>query len=732
MGTINATTGARFCIGIALAVGGSLLATAPAAAQDAADPQVEVTDYGVVEALSVKDTDLAEVLQMLSIQSQKNIITSKNVSGTVTANLFDVTFYEALDAILRANGYGYIEEGNFVYVYTLSELEEIEKAKRKAVTRIFELDHVSAGDALEFITPLLSDVGKASARGDVPEGFKPDISSGGADGYAFSAKVVVNDYAENVESIASLLDDIDTPPQQVLVEASILQTTLDESAAFGVDFSIIGNFNFTDLSNPLSAVNDLLGGSAVGGFQPPEGRGRGVSSRPGNTEGPGTLKVGIIHDNVAAFLRVLDEVTDTTVLARPKIMALNRQRAQVLVGARVGYLSTTATETTTTQTVEFLDTGIQLVFRPFISRDGSIRMEIAPSVSEASLRTVTDANSAVVTIPDELTNEITTNVRLKDGETLVLGGLFRESTSITRRQVPLLGDIPIIGAAFRGQDDKVDRDEIIFLITPNIIKDSVLAGIGRASEDYIETVRVGARSGLLPFGRSSMTTHYNQEAIAALNRGDTAKALYHVNNSLRLIENQPEMIRFRDRLTGVDQAKITERVILDRIIRNALDGDAAATTSMVPPTRDSLTAVVVAADIPWFNTDDEPVDELDTPAETDPTMTAADPVDDLAASDPEPVAADVEVTPADPIAAVVDIEEPDPANADLTPAMIVAQWQATHGNPAFGGWLGRALTVWASRRANANQSPAMNRSGLFGQTTEVVEVVEDPADINEQ
>ncbi len=536
------------------------------------DDEVSVTDYGVVETLAVQDTDLAEVLQMLSIQSQKNIITSKNVSGTVTANLYDVTFYEALEAILRANGYGYIEEGNFIYVYTQAEIDEIKKAQRQTVSRIFTLDHLSATDATEFITPLLSSEGQVSARGDVDAGFKPDIGDGGKDGYAYEVKLVVNDYAENVDEIASLLSELDTPPKQVLVESSILSTSLDEANAFGLDFSVLSSVDFTDLTNPLSGVGDLLAGSASPGFQPPDNNAFAGSSTVGNTTGPGGLKIGIVNDDVSVFLKLLDEVTDTTVLARPKIMALNRQRAEVLVGARVGYLSTTATETTSTQTVEFLDTGIQLVFRPFIASDGSIRMELAPSVSEAQLRTVTDSNNALITIPDEITNELTTNVRVRDGQTLVLGGLYREVTRTSRRQVPVLGDIPVVGAAFRGQDDSIDREEIIFLITPSIVQDAIAAQMGEAVDDYVEAVRVGARAGLLPFSRQHITTNHNKDAIDAWKRGDSALALYHVNNSLRLSPQQPEMIRFRDQLTGVE-SDAHDYSIMERVIREKLNDE---------------------------------------------------------------------------------------------------------------------------------------------------------------
>jgi len=543
----------------------------PAIAQDGdgqGEPDVTVTESGTID-IAVQDTDLASVLQMLSIQSQRNIITSKNIAATVSANLYDVTFFEALEAVLRPNGYRYIEDGNFIYVYTQAEYEEIQNAQRERDSRIFELDYLSASDASELISPLLSESGQVSNRGDVIEGFKPTDENGGADGYAYNAKLVVADYVDNLEDIAELLAELDSPPQQVLVESTILQTTLDESNAFGIDISVLASIDFSDLTDPLSPIDTLLDGADPDtGFQPADNDAIASQQTVGQTRSSGGLKVGVIKDEIAVFLRVLDEVTDTTVLARPKVMALNRQRAEVLVGQRVGYLSTTATETTTTQTVEFLDTGIQLIFRPFISTNGMIRMELAPSVSEASLRTVTDANGILVTIPDELTNELTTNVRIRDGETMVLGGLFRESNSVARRQVPFLGDIPILGAAFRGQEDRVDRSEIIFLITPSIVHDEQLWATGAEMQDYASELQLGGRANLLPFSRSKLTGNYNNDAFAAWNRNDDELALFYVNNSLRIDQNQPEMIQLREEITGVNEEPHL-RNLLERAFRNS-------------------------------------------------------------------------------------------------------------------------------------------------------------------
>jgi hypothetical protein len=197
-----------------------------------------------------------------------------------------------------------------------------------------------------------------------------------------------------------------------------------------------------------------------------------------------------------------------------------------------------------------------------------IRMELAPSVSEASLRTVTDAQGLQVTIPDELTNEMTTNVRVKDGQTLVLGGLFRESTRVTQRQVPFLGDIPIIGAAFTGQDDVVDRDEIIFLITPSIVHDNVLWEIGNDALAGMDAVRVGARAGLLLFSRSKVTDNYNTRAMDAFREGDLDMAKHWTNQSLGVNKNQPQMIILREELTGK-----RERAFDGSLMEHAIRGE---------------------------------------------------------------------------------------------------------------------------------------------------------------
>jgi type IV pilus assembly protein PilQ len=313
-------------------------------------------------------------------------------------------------------------------------------------------------------------------------------------------------------------------------------------------------------------VNTLISGrDSAGGGVPSDGGATGVVQTVGKTASAGGLKVGVVSNDVAVFIRMLDEVTDTTIVSNPKIMALNRQASRVLVGRKVGYLSTTSTDTATTQTVQFLDTGTQLYFRPIVQSDGYIRMELKPQVSEAVIREQTDASGAAVTIPDEITNELTTNVIVKDGQTVVLGGLFRESTKSSRSQVPGLGDIPIIGYAFRGQEDEVQRNEIIFMVTPHLMNDTSLNDQGRRANEYSDRAMAGAREGTLFFSRDRLTGLMNVEAEALAAKGETDKAMWYVQRSLSMNNAQPEVIALREKLTSKKTFWPT-RSVLQRVI----------------------------------------------------------------------------------------------------------------------------------------------------------------------
>ena len=536
--------------------------------------EVTVDEFDLVD-MHVNNENLGTVLRLLSMQSRRNIVTSPNAFASITADLYGVTFYEALDAILHINGFGYREEGSFIYVHTREELDSFEADDRSLESRVIELNYLNSADAARFAQPLLSQEGSITTP-EPSEVFEiPDTGPVGSDQYANEARLVIHDFPENIAAIESLITRIDTRPSQVLVEATILQAAINEENAFGIDFSLIGDLDFIDLLNPLAAANSVINGTGqrlVGdetvavSIPGADREARAITSTVGNTVGKGSLKIGITDQDVAVFMRVLDEVTDVTVISNPKVLTLNRQPARVLVGTRVGYLNTTTTETSTTQSVQFLDTGTQLHIRPFVTSDNLIRMEVKPQVSTASLRESATGTGQAVTIPDEDTTELVTNLLVRDGQTVVLGGLFTENTSYTRRQVPVLGDIPLIGAAFRGQDDLIGRNEIIFMITPTVVDDAILTLEGERATDYIEHARVGAREGLLPWSRERQVGRLLIEAEELSEAGDNHRAMLKVQRALALAPHSPDARRLRERLTARGVAW-PSRSILDDIYR---------------------------------------------------------------------------------------------------------------------------------------------------------------------
>ena len=636
-----------------------------------------IDEFGTFE-IAVEDVPLPQVLNMLAIQSRRNIITSKRVgSVSVTANLFDVTFYEALESILHIASLCYDEQGNFIYVMTCEEKLQRENANRVMEDRVFYLDHISPVDAEALAKPLLSDNGNMSRLGEVQLGFAPGKTDAGGDSWAHEPVLVVRDYKDNLKAIETLLEDVDTPPKQVMVESTILVTEASGDYAWGMDVSVLLKGSFTDLINPLNPVSWLQNqNNPTPGGPVPTSNDLAIQSTVGATTERGGFKLGVLNENVGVFMRLLDEVSDTMILARPKILALNRQRAQVLVGERVAYLSTTQTETASTQSVQYLDTGINLILRPFISRDGSIRLELFPSVSEYTIRKIGNPLSPGYTeVPDESTHEITTNVRVRDGETIVLGGLFKDKAVTNRRSVPGLGDVPVLGAAFQGQDDEVTRQEIIFLVTPTVIKEEVMTAASDEADNLVRNVQVGVREGLLPWSREKIASNLNHDAHVALGNGETNRAISYINRSLRNDPNQPEMVNMRYQLLG-ERSIYSENgdvltSIFDRMIRNSIDSDEddqplthSDPLSFVMPDRDVETDV---AETTAGSSDEDglPVVMDSSSTNTEPVI---DPVSESAKAAEAPVVAEA-------LAESSDVVETDDASPDAneSTAVVVAE-----------------------------------------------------------
>ncbi|MHC4423882.1 MAG: type II secretion system protein GspD [Planctomycetota bacterium] len=270
------------------------------------------------------------------------------------------------------------------------------------------------------------------------------------------------------------------------------------------------------------------------------------------------LRVGIRTGDVVAFISALESVTEVTVLANPKILALNKQVGTVFIGTKLGYRSqTTQIDTSTTQKVVFLDTGTKLSFRPYIGDDGYIRMDIYPKDSSGEL----DSEG----IPTETTAELTTNIMVKDGQTVVIGGLFRDDVRTIRSQIPFLGDLPIIGAAFRKTTDSSVRQEIIVMLTCHIIEEpSETEGEARAAD--IQRKRFGAKESLQWVGRTRLAEDRYATAAKYYLDGNSKAAMRELNVVLTLRPTYLEAIRLKERIISEKGPKAVRKKIERKVI----------------------------------------------------------------------------------------------------------------------------------------------------------------------
>jgi type IV pilus assembly protein PilQ len=481
--------------------------------------------------MHVADLPLAEAMRMLSEPSKRNIILADGVSGTVSASLYNVTFDEALQAMLVANRLGYIAKGDFVYVYPLEELAKMREAERKVANRVFRLTYINAKAAEGLIKPILSNAGKIAVNPPANVGLGGETGMGDTKGDAPATvdTLLVSDYAEKLNEVEKILSQLDTHPKQVLIEATIMRATLNEDNAMGIDFTTVGGIDFTQLSSVSPAAQSITTGNTPPAFL----ENTTFTARTDLNGGVpiGGFTFGIIKDQIGVFIRALEQITDTDVVANPKVLALNKQAGQVIVGRRDGYLTTTITETTAVQKVEFLETGTLLTFRPFVGDDGYVRMEIHPKDSTGGL---TDAG-----LPFEQTTEVTTNILVKDGHTILIGGLFREVSTAGRGQVPLLGDIPIAGALFRRTRDNTVREEVIVLLTVHILKGEPEAEAAAEMREDVERYRVGMRQGMQWFSRERLAQAHYRWAMEHFQNGDLDRALWDARLA---IHNYPRHI----------------------------------------------------------------------------------------------------------------------------------------------------------------------------------------------
>ncbi len=456
-------------------------------------------------SITIQGEDIRRVLELLSEQGGLNILPSKSVTGPVTASLKGVSIEAALDAILKSTGFVWRRDGDFIYVGTPQDFDMMQQAADRIGTRLYRPNYIRAADLQAIITPLLTpSIGTVSVTAAAEVGITSDGNSAGGDAYAGQEALLVRDYEAVLIEVDHVIQQLDCRPSQVAIEAMVLSVALDDSNEIGVDFEVLRDRTHLRIvdGSPLSDVASL-------------------------DMTKGGLKIGFLDSSLSAFVNALETVGDTNVIATPRLMCLNKHRAEILIGEQLGYVSTTQTETSTTQSVEFLEVGTQLRIRPFISSDGLIRMEVHPELSTGNVRI-----EGGFTLPNKEVTQVTTNVMVRDGCTVIIGGLLRDELTNDTSQIPLLGSLPVIGPVFRHKSEQTERREILVLLTPRIVFDAPAAHEGDAAASEFHHRHQNFADQMMPVGKRYIGRKYFRQAQKAWAAGNRTEALRLVNLSL--------------------------------------------------------------------------------------------------------------------------------------------------------------------------------------------------------
>lgn len=505
----------------------SATAQAPTPPAPAHKPKPKLTKAGEGDdhlSLDVQDADLRDVLDLISREGNLNILPSNSVKGKVSASLHDVDLQTALAAILKSTGYVTRRHGGMIYVGTAKDFQDLEQALDKVGTRIYQTNYVRAADLQALITPLLTQgVGTVSVTPSAEIGIPADNSKAGGDTFAGGDAVLVRDYESVLAQVDQVVTEIDHRPMQVAIEAMILSVKLDDQNAFGISFAALRDNSHVKVisGNPAASLSGL------------------------DTTNGG-LNVAFLDSSLSVFLKALETIGDTNVIATPRITCVNKHRAEILIGSQLGYISSTVTETSTAQNVNFLEVGAQLRLRPFISSDGLIRMEVHPELSTGQVKL-----QGGFTLPEKDVTQVTTNVMVRDGATVIIGGLMREDLTTDATQIPLLGSLPGVGFLFRQKNEHIQRSEILVLITPHIIYDAEACAEGTAGAAGFHRRQAVYADQMSPIGKRHIARQYYRLAQQAWAGGDQGTALRFVDLAIHFDPDSRAAIDLRvDILTG--------------------------------------------------------------------------------------------------------------------------------------------------------------------------------------
>ena len=373
--------------------------------------------------IDVKNADILDVLKLLANESGQNIVATQNVHGTVTLSLHDVPLSTALDLIVRTNGLDYRKMGNIYVVGTTSDLNsEFGTAGQEATQTVaFPIKYANPPDLAKQLSNVIP-----------PSSFTIDPRTD---------TVIVSGTPDIIQSARNFLALSDVPAPQVIFEVKVLDVTHDGNLNVGTQW--VGTSPFDLFENCLAC--------------PPGGISVPVTTISGNSIGPQPFTRNPLF--IQGQINYLISHNDASILANPRVAALDNQQASLLVGQT--YPLVYYDPRSGQFQAQYIDIGVKIIMTPVVNTDGYITTTM--HVERSSIV------GLVQQFPILDNRKADSILRVKDGDTIVLGGLLDDESTVSVSKVPLLGDIPILGAFFKNIQKTTTHQEVVFLITPHII-----------------------------------------------------------------------------------------------------------------------------------------------------------------------------------------------------------------------------------------------------------------------
>ena len=414
------------------------------------------------------NTDIRDVIRLLAAKAKINIIFGPDVGGNLSLHLADVPFSDAFRTILTMMGLATMQVGdNILRVLTPAALTKSQQATA-SFTKVIPLNYAKAAELLAAINQVRLAEGRAGTT------IANDKTN----------SLIVTESVDGMVATERLISQLDVRPKQVLIEAKLVEVGLTNSLNYGIQWDYLSsdpakiagqngqNLIGTTIPPPVSAspsANPLNnnGNAAVGVGA--NGRGTGVQLPADKVFG--ALTLGRITNNyfLSATLTAAAAQGKVKVLSDPKVATLNNQPANINVTTNIPYVTSNVASTgVTSQQVSYVTTGIQLSVTPSINADGRITLVINPNVSQPSAVAASAGTTGAPSIDSRVAN---TTVLVKDGETVVIGGLISDTVSNQIAKIPILGDIPILGWLFKKKSIVRSRAELLIFVTPKIMND---------------------------------------------------------------------------------------------------------------------------------------------------------------------------------------------------------------------------------------------------------------------